>query len=487
MSQISKILIRSGTNFERLCAEDVGVRFSNGEPGWVYDTKRLYVGDGSQVGGYAVGMRNLGAVNTLFGSFAGTGYSQEGYYALLSGVEVGDILYDRDTRILYSLTGRSQFPPLTSELIKYDFTVQIYPDHFFFNANDEIQIKREAIIPELISSSIADGATLTKPLVEGPIQIANKGVQNNHLADMPAYAAKVNVLNVAGEPTDLIVGPKQFVGRSSTSTLTALGFETILAEANITTINGVALSQPNPVTSIFSLSASVFDVRPNNVVIYPSTSINSSLTATGRVVFSNTLTVSGASRFAGLVYANEITTRNGRVNAGTAIVSGGDFFCRDIYVQGPGGVIINGGATANLSLNGGSIVTNNGSINTGTGNINCNNIYAAGDIIAFFTSDKRLKTNIQPLESSLFKLDNINAYTFEWDNNEVNKQENRVGGDIGVLAQEVQTILPQAVLEKEDGYLHVNYQKLIPFLISCVRELKEEVNSLKNEIRQLSQ
>lgn len=484
MSQISKILIRSGTNQERLCAEDVGVRFSNGEPGWAYDIKRLYVGDGSRVGGHPVGVRNLGAVNTLFGTYGNTGYSEEGYYALLSGVEVGDVIYDRDTRILYSLTGRSSFPPLTAELVKYDFTVQIYPDHFFFNANSQVQIKREGIVPELISSSVVDGATLTKPLVDGPIRLADNGVQNINLGKMPAYSVKLNNLNIASTPTDLVVGPKQFIGRSLTSNLTCLNFETILAESNIKTTNGVAVEKPNVSTSIFALSSNIFNVKPNNVIIYPATSITSTLSVTQHSVFSSTVSISGNTKIAGKLFAGEVNTYNGRVNAGTGIVSGGDFYCSDIYVKGYGGLSISR-LSAGIVLNQGSIVTNGGSIDAGTGDVFCNAIYAKGDIVAFYTSDSRLKQNIRPLEESLIKLDSINAYTFEWKDDPVNVEQRRLGVDVGVIAQEVQGVVPQAVAVRDDGYLNVNYSKLVPFLLSCVRELKEEVGVLRDEIRQI--
>jgi hypothetical protein len=52
---------------------------------------------------------------------------------------------------------------------------------------------------------------------------------------------------------------------------------------------------------------------------------------------------------------------------------------------------------------------------------------------------------------------------------------------VGVVAQEVQKILPSAVVEREDGYLAVNYDKLIPLLIESVKTLKEEVDMIKRE------
>ncbi|MDG3582056.1 tail fiber domain-containing protein [Galbibacter pacificus] len=99
------------------------------------------------------------------------------------------------------------------------------------------------------------------------------------------------------------------------------------------------------------------------------------------------------------------------------------------------------------------------------------NVYAAG---FFENSDKRLKENIQPLTEGLKTLEKINTYSYSWKKN--NKE------DIGVIAQEIEEILPIAVNtdDSEEGMKSVNYTKLIPVLINAVKELSEEVKQLKN-------
>ena len=483
MASISKILIRRGTNFERLCAENVGVTFTLGEPGYTADTKRLYIGDGKTVGGIPVGVKNLGAVNQLFGSYAGTGYTEQAYWILrLSGVEVGDIVYDRDTRILYSLTGRSTFPPLTSEFVKYDFTVQVDPDNFFFNSVGQIEIKQEAITPSLVSSSLAGGG-LQKLSVNDPIRIAPEGVTNARMYRMPPYSVKLNDKTYETVPVDLVCGPKQFVGRSGSSPLTALNFETIFAESAIYTNNGVAIERPNVSTSIFGLSNTVFQVNDLKTNILLPTTINSSLSVQARTTIAGTVAVSGAMRVGSRFVANEISTTNGRINAGTGVVSGGDFYCKDLYLNGAGGIATNGGP---IGTGGGAITTGGGAVDIGAGNLTCGTIYAAGDVIAFSTSDARLKENPVILKDSLYKLDNINAYTYTWSDLRPESLRHHLSGeDIGLIAQEVKTIIPWAVTERHDGFLGVDYSRVIPFLVSCVKELKEEINTLKNEIRQI--
>ena len=51
---------------------------------------------------------------------------------------------------------------------------------------------------------------------------------------------------------------------------------------------------------------------------------------------------------------------------------------------------------------------------------------------------------------------------------------------VGISAQAVQEVLPEAVFEKDDGYLGVAYDKLIPLLVESIKELKSEVEELKS-------
>ena len=53
------------------------------------------------------------------------------------------------------------------------------------------------------------------------------------------------------------------------------------------------------------------------------------------------------------------------------------------------------------------------------------------------------------------------------------------GSDVGVIAQEIEAVLPEVVTERDNGYKAVNYQKLTALLIEAVKELKEEIDELK--------
>ena len=104
-------------------------------------------------------------------------------------------------------------------------------------------------------------------------------------------------------------------------------------------------------------------------------------------------------------------------------------------------------------------------------------IEASGDVIAFGSSDRNLKDNIQPIENPLEKMDKIGGYTFVWNN----KQSTYQGKDVGVVAQEIQEVLPEIVSGRANGYLGVKYEKIVPLLIESIKELKKEVEDIKQK------
>jgi hypothetical protein len=101
-------------------------------------------------------------------------------------------------------------------------------------------------------------------------------------------------------------------------------------------------------------------------------------------------------------------------------------------------------------------------------------LYVGGDITAFDTSDQRLKDNITPIPNALDKVISISGNTFDW-----NEKSEKDGSDVGVIAQEILEVLPEAVTTRDNGYLAVRYEKIIPLLIEAIKELKVEINELK--------
>ena len=108
-------------------------------------------------------------------------------------------------------------------------------------------------------------------------------------------------------------------------------------------------------------------------------------------------------------------------------------------------------------------------------------ITAVGDIYAFNTSDRNLKTKIKPIKNALDKVCQLSGNTFEWIPEYLEKiPENfRKAQDVGVLAQEVETVLPEAVMTRPDGTMAVDYEKIVPLLIEAIKELRAELSDIK--------
>jgi hypothetical protein len=107
-------------------------------------------------------------------------------------------------------------------------------------------------------------------------------------------------------------------------------------------------------------------------------------------------------------------------------------------------------------------------------------IIATGDITAFYSSDIRLKENIIPIPNALEKVNQISGNTYDWKEG-FEEIHSHKGNDVGVIAQEIESILPQLVTNRDTGYKAVQYEKLIPLLIEAVKELSAKVDRLEQK------
>ena len=106
-------------------------------------------------------------------------------------------------------------------------------------------------------------------------------------------------------------------------------------------------------------------------------------------------------------------------------------------------------------------------------------LHVCDDIVAFYgqSSDISLKENISTLDNPLAKVMQIRGTEYDW--KEGNK--NYSGHDIGVIAQDIEKVLPEAVSTKPDGTKGVHYNKLIPLLIEAVKDLSNKVDDIKDK------
>lgn len=107
-------------------------------------------------------------------------------------------------------------------------------------------------------------------------------------------------------------------------------------------------------------------------------------------------------------------------------------------------------------------------------------IDASNDIVAYSTSDIRLKDNIKSIDKALDKVNKIQGIEFDW----IEKEEihGNSGHDVGVIAQEIEKVLPEVVDTRDNGYKAVKYEKLVPLLIEAIKDLSRQVDGLKRLI-----
>ena len=155
-----------------------------------------------------------------------------------------------------------------------------------------------------------------------------------------------------------------------------------------------------------------------------------------------------------------IGLRGANTSSKFAVISGkGDYYSNNTYDH-----------TAFSVDSSGSFMFN------GTGQIT-GSLEVKGDVTAFYSSDERLKDNIQPIESPLEKIFKINGVSFDW-----NEKSDKKGHDVGVIAQEIEKVLPELVVERDSGYKAVRYEKIVALLIEAIKQQQLQIDELKSKV-----
>ena len=227
----------------------------------------------------------------------------------------------------------------------------------------------------------------------------------------------------------------------------------------------------------------------------------------GPVKFNKDVKINDAATIDGILKVTD-TTQATDVNSGALQVDGGAGIEKNLYVGGNASITGNLTVSGDLTIDSSSTlvssagsfgniqiaVTDDNTIDTQSGNLNIN---AAGsgtlvaiqtnttitgilsvtdDITAFWSSDERLKDNITKIDNPLDKVLSISGNTFDW-----NEKSNKSGHDVGLIAQEIEKVLPEAVTTRDNGYLAVDYHKVVPLLVEAVKELSDKVEDQKHK------
>src|SRR5210317_394246 len=186
----------------------------------------------------------------------------------------------------------------------------------------------------------------------------------------------------------------------------------------------------------------------------------------------NALTPGGTATNPAIVFANTAQTSN-----------------NGIYSANSSTINITTAGTQRATFNGNGLKINNGALGV---DVNASTTYgridASNDILAYSSSDRRWKENIKPIDNALNKILKIGGYEFDW--KELSEEERKTqhgneGHDIGVIAQEVEEVLPEVVTTRENGFKGVKYDKMVALLIEGMKEQQSQIEELKSEISKL--
>jgi hypothetical protein len=114
-------------------------------------------------------------------------------------------------------------------------------------------------------------------------------------------------------------------------------------------------------------------------------------------------------------------------------------------------------------------------------------IRASNEITAYYTSDARLKENVRVISNSITLLEQIRGVHFDWTDDHIKSRGGEDGyfvrkEDIGVIAQEVEKVLPEIVATRDNGFKAVKYEKLVPLLIEAIKEQQTQLNKQQEKI-----
>ena len=309
------------------------------------------------------------------------------------------------------------------------------------------------------SGSLGSEAKLT--LGQVPVAVGDDHIGNSIIS---ASATKVT-----------IAGDLDVTGALSASTINGIG--------NVAAYSTSVASRVNTLeTAGYAVSSSVktvTDALSGRVTTLEGKDI--SVTLTGDVTGTGTITDLGNVSFATTIAADSValgtdTTGNyvATITAGTGVSSTGA-----TSGEGIAHTISIGQAVATSS----NVQFN--SLGVGmAASATAGRIDATNDIVAYSSSDIRFKENIKPIENALDKISKISGNTYDW------KEENKIehgyeGNDVGVIAQEIEAVLPQLVQTRESGYKAVKYDKLVALLIEGIKEQQIQIDNLTLQVEEL--
>jgi hypothetical protein len=227
-----------------------------------------------------------------------------------------------------------------------------------------------------------------------------------------------------------------------------------------------------PIGEVFYTTASV-TVQPSTGDVRILSASQSNSTSTGALAISGGLGVNrdlwlgGGANIVGISTVTNATSATSTLT-GSLQVRGGVGIGGSMYLQG---YLQVGFSTAT-------------GYSTGTNG----EIRATNEITAYYSSDINLKENIRLIDNPVTLINQIRGVYFDWKDDYIQSRGGEDGffvrkSDVGVIAQEIEKILPDIVATRDNGFKAVRYEKIVPLLIEAVKSLSSEIEEIKKKIK----
>ena len=316
---------------------------------------------------------------------------------------------------------------------------------------------------QLVAASVANAKLTNSSTTIGTTAIA-LGASSTTLAGLTSVTSTAFVGALTGNASTVTTNANLTGDVTSVGNATTIGAAKVtnamlagsISNANLanSTISGISLGS-NLATLTISTGLSGTSYNGSGAITIANTGVTSNVASTG-------ISVSGAT--------GAVTITNTGVTS--AVASTG------VNVSGATGAVT-------FSIGQAVATTDNLRFNSlGIGmaaSATAGRIDATNDVVAFSSSDIRFKENIVPIENALDKISKISGNTYDW------KAENKIehgyeGNDVGVIAQEIEAVLPQLVQTRENGFKAVKYDKLVALLIEGIKEQQTQIEKLRMDL-----